>query len=135
MEDCAAANVTTALVITSGFAETGEEGRARQDRVAGIAREAGIRMVGPKLFRRDQRQERAQRVDRARCSGARRISLITQSGAYGMAAFTHSKHSAIGFAKVASPGNKADITDVDLLQVLRRGRRNKRYRHAAGILP
>jgi acetyltransferase len=44
------------------------------------------------------------------------VSLFTQSGSYGMAAFSRSKEGAIGFAKVLSAGNKADVNEVDAVR-------------------
>src|SRR3954452_14375497 len=45
--DCAAKGVHGLVVISSGFAETGEEGRRRQRRLVGLARSYGLRLVGP----------------------------------------------------------------------------------------
>ena len=117
MEDCVSAKVATALVITSGFAETGSEGEALQDRMTGIAREGGVRVVGPNCFGVLNAHTGLNASIALGLPAPGGISLITQSGAYGMAAFTHSRENAIGFAKVASPGNKADVTEVDLLSV------------------
>ena len=45
--DAAAAGTGTAIVLSSGFGETGAEGRAVQDRLVAIAKSAGMRLVGP----------------------------------------------------------------------------------------
>src|SRR3954452_12572134 len=45
--DCAAKGVHGLVVISSGFAETGEEGRRRQRQLVGLARSYGLRLVGP----------------------------------------------------------------------------------------
>ena len=47
LESCAAGGVKSAVVFSSGFAETDAEGAARQERLAEIARRTGIRIVGP----------------------------------------------------------------------------------------
>ena len=47
MLDCAAKGVHGLVVISSGFAETGEEGRQRQRRLVGLARTYGLRLIGP----------------------------------------------------------------------------------------
>jgi len=47
MEDCVQKGVKAAVIISAGFAETGEEGRKLQDEVLGIARRGGIHFVGP----------------------------------------------------------------------------------------
>ena len=118
MEDCAAAGVKTALVISSGFAETGSEGQALEQQMADVAREGGVRVVGPNCFGVINAHSGLNASIGLGIPGPGGISLITQSGAYGMAAFTRSIEDGIGFAKVASPGNKVDVNEVDFLRVL-----------------
>ncbi|MEJ7745060.1 MAG: GNAT family N-acetyltransferase [Nocardioidaceae bacterium] len=45
--DCAAKGVHGLIIISSGFAETGDDGRRRQRRLVGLARSYGLRVVGP----------------------------------------------------------------------------------------
>ncbi len=45
--DCAAKGVHGLVVISSGFAETGEEGRIRQRRLVSLSRSYGLRLIGP----------------------------------------------------------------------------------------
>lgn len=47
VEECARAGVKVVSLLADGFAEAGEEGRARQERLVRIAKEAGILLVGP----------------------------------------------------------------------------------------
>ncbi|MFB9947958.1 acetate--CoA ligase family protein [Rhizobium puerariae] len=47
LEDCASAGVKVVSVLADGFAEAGEEGRKRQERLVRLAEEAGILLVGP----------------------------------------------------------------------------------------
>ena len=47
VKDCAAKGVKAMVVISAGFAETGQEGKVMQDEVARIAKKAGIRFMGP----------------------------------------------------------------------------------------
>ena len=47
IEACVRRKVGSVILYSAGFAETGEEGRAIQDRIAAIARDAGIAMLGP----------------------------------------------------------------------------------------
>ncbi len=47
IEDCAAAGVRSAVVITAQMAEVGPEGAARQRRIVEVARKAGMRILGP----------------------------------------------------------------------------------------
>src|SRR6185295_14730614 len=45
--DCARAGVRGVVVASGGFAETGADGRAAQQRLAALVRESGMRLVGP----------------------------------------------------------------------------------------
>jgi len=45
--DCVAAGVPVAIIGSSGFAETGPDGRAAQDAIVSAARAGGMRLVGP----------------------------------------------------------------------------------------
>lgn len=47
LEECAARGVKAAVVFTAGFAETGEAGRALQNRMSDIARSSSMRILGP----------------------------------------------------------------------------------------
>jgi acyl-CoA synthetase (NDP forming) len=44
---CARRQAGSAVVFASGFAETGGEGKAKQDRISQIARESGLMLLGP----------------------------------------------------------------------------------------
>ena len=47
VREAGVAGVGVCVVMSSGFAETGEEGRARQDELVRVARQSGVRLVGP----------------------------------------------------------------------------------------
>jgi acyl-CoA synthetase (NDP forming) len=47
IEECAAAGVRDVVVISAGFAEASEDGRVAQRRITDLARQSGMRMVGP----------------------------------------------------------------------------------------
>ena len=66
--DCAAKGVHGLVVISSGFAETGEEGRQRQRRLVGLSRSYGLRLIGPNCLGHHQHRPRrlAQRLARRR---------------------------------------------------------------------
>jgi acetate---CoA ligase (ADP-forming) len=118
--DCGAAGVRVAVVISGGFAETGAAGAELQREAARVAIECGVRVLGPNCFG----------VINTTCglNGSLSIglpkrggvSLVTQSGAYGMAAYSRSTDDGVGFAKIVALGNKMDIDEVELLEFLGR---------------
>lgn len=118
--DCARAGVPAALILSGGFKETGSAGAAIEAEVLRAARAGsdsrGVRLIGPNCFglidvHRGLNASLAMGLPRA---GG--VSLFTQSGSYGMAAFSRSQDGAIGFAKVLAAGNKADVSEVDAIR-------------------
>ena len=86
--ECGASGVPVAVVISGGFAETGPRGVELQREVAedsGCTWSADSR---PELLWRHQHRVGLQRFPIHRLARARGISLLTQSGAYGMAAYS-----------------------------------------------
>jgi acetate---CoA ligase (ADP-forming) len=45
--DCGKAGVGAAMILASGFGESGAEGHARQERLAAVAKASGVRVLGP----------------------------------------------------------------------------------------
>lgn len=118
IEDCAAAGVTAAVIVTGGFAETGPAGRELQERIAATARSANVRLIGPNCFGVINVHARLNASLGMGLPEAGGVSLFTQSGAYGMAAFSRSKEGDVGFAKVIAPGNKVDLDETEIVDYL-----------------
>ncbi|HYE34318.1 acetate--CoA ligase family protein [Methylocaldum sp.] len=118
LADCAKAGIRAAIVVSGGFAEAGEDGQRLQASMLESARTHGIRLIGPNCFGAVNTSfglNASIGVGMPRKGG---ISLFTQSGAYGMAAFARSEMTRCGFAKIVSVGNKADVNEADILAYL-----------------
>jgi acetyltransferase len=118
IEDCVAAHVTAAVIVTGGFAESGAAGKTLQDRIAATARGGGVRLVGPNCFGVINVHAGLNASLGLGLPEPGGVSLFTQSGAYGMAAFSRSKEGGVGFAKVIAPGNKADLDETEVVAYL-----------------
>jgi acyl-CoA synthetase (NDP forming) len=114
------AGVRAVVVLSAGFAETGPDGAKLQDEAVAAARAGGVRLVGPNCF---GIQNASLPLNASIAAGAPRagggVSIVTQSGSYGMAVHTLGQDEALRVAKVYAAGNKADITDAELLAYLR----------------
>ena len=119
IEECVAADVATAVIISGGFAEIGEKGIELEKSVLEIANKGQLRLLGPNCFGVINTHIGLNASLGLGLPVKGSVSLITQSGAYGMAAFTRSKLGEVGFAKVIAPGNKIDINEIELLSFLR----------------
>lgn len=118
--DCARAGVPVALILSGGFKETGSAGAAIEAEVlraaCGGASSGGVRIIGPNCFGLIDVQRGLNASLAMGLPSAGGVSLFTQSGSYGMAAFSRSQDGAIGFAKVLAAGNKADVSEVDAIR-------------------
>lgn len=114
MQECATAKTPAAAVISAGFKESGPEGGALERQVAGIARDAGVRLLGPNCL---GLMIPASRLN-ASFAGAMvpqgRIAVVTQSGALGTAILDWARARG-GLAGFVSLGNRADLTETDLI--------------------
>jgi len=119
MTDCGEKGLKGAVVITGGFAEVGDEGAQLQKELQDISERYGIRTLGPNCFGL-YNCNIGLNVSLALGSPERggRISLITQSGAYGMAIYTFALDHSMKFAKIIAPGNKSDLQDYELVGAL-----------------
>ena len=116
IEDCARARVPVAVIVTGGFGETGPAGAAVEADVVRVARAGGVRLIGPNCFGLINVPRSLNASMAMGLPAAGGVSLFTQSGSYGMAAFSRSQEGAIGFAKVLAAGNKSDISEVDAVR-------------------
>jgi acetyl coenzyme A synthetase (ADP forming)-like protein len=117
IDECARAGVRGAVVISSGFAETGADGRAVQDRILARARGAGMRLVGPNCMGVLDTRVGAP-LDATFAPSwppAGNVAMVSQSGALGIAMLDRAAALGLGLSSFVSVGNKADVSSNDLL--------------------
>ncbi len=116
--DCAAKGVHGLVVISSGFAETGEEGRHRQRRLVGLSRSYGLRLIGPNalgIINTDP--DVSLNASLSTLMPPRgRAGFFCQSGALGSAILEKVNNRGLGLSTFVSAGNRADVSGNDLLQ-------------------
>ena len=120
LEEAAGKGVTGAVVITAGFKEIGGQGAELEKQIQAIASRHGIRLVGPNCLGVINTDEGV----RMNASFARKmprpgnIGFISQSGALCTSVLDYAEGRKIGFSKFVSFGNKADVSEIDLLRYL-----------------
>ena len=116
--DCAAIGVRALLVISAGFAETGDDGRRRQQDLVAVCRSAGMRLIGPNcLGVLNTAPEVCLNATFApRQAPAGRVGLLSQSGGVGIAIIEAAQRLGLGLSSFVSVGNKADLSSNDLLE-------------------
>ncbi|HVS01660.1 MAG TPA: GNAT family N-acetyltransferase [Thermoanaerobaculia bacterium] len=118
VEECAQVGVRGLVVITAGFAETGEPGRQLQDELLAAVRGHGMRMVGPNCLgmMHTDPEVRLNASFAPQMPPFGSVALCSQSGALGIAIIALARRLGLGLSSFVSVGNKADISGNDLLE-------------------
>ncbi|MBZ5552318.1 MAG: GNAT family N-acetyltransferase [Acidobacteriia bacterium] len=117
-EESIRAGAKALLVITSGFAESGPEGAAQQQRLVDLVRSSGARLVGPNcLGLMNTHPEVSLNASLAPSMPPRgRIGFYSHSAAMGLVILNYAAERGLGFSIFVSAGNRADVSGNDLLQ-------------------
>ena len=125
LEEAAHSGVRAVTVITAGFAETGQVGAAAETELLSMAREYGMRIVGPNclgLVNTDP-EVRMNATFAGLDPLPGRLALISQSGAVGIALAEQASAAGVGLSSFISVGNKLDVSSNDLLCFFERDER------------
>ncbi len=119
LEQCAAAGVKNAVVISSGFAEEGGNSAAMQDAIVALAKKTGMRISGPNA---EGFYSEVQRVAATfsptvdvkpgpppPVATKRRIGIVAQSGGIGFAIYHRARALGVALSYVVSAGNESDL--------------------------
>ncbi len=116
VDECAERGVKALVVITAGFAEIDESGRALQSQLLQRVRGHGIRMVGPNCMGLLNTAVKLNASFSPVFPPPGGIAMSSQSGALGLAILSLAAHRQIGVSTFVSVGNKADVSGNDLLE-------------------
>ncbi|OKK01242.1 acetate--CoA ligase family protein [Amycolatopsis sp. CB00013] len=113
LEEAGRKGVAGAILIPSGFGETGNI--ELQDQVVAIAREHGVRILGPNIYGYYYTPENLSATFCTPYDVKGGVALSSQSGGIGMAILGFSRSAKMGVSSIVGVGNKADIDEDDLL--------------------
>ena len=125
IEGCGQKKIPMAIVISAGFKEAGKDGAAIEREVLETAHANNIRVLGPNCLGLINTGSRLNASFSREMPSPGHIGFFSQSGALGTAILDWAIGEKIGFSKFISLGNKVDISEIDLLQVLGSGNRAK----------
>ena len=117
MKECGEKGIPSVVVITAGFREAGQEGLERERELMQIAKQYGIRVIGPNCLGVIDTFTPLNASFAAGTPPQGPINFMSQSGALGTAVLDWSLAGELGFSKFVSLGNKADVSEIDLLQM------------------
>ncbi len=115
---CASFGVRALCVLTAGFAETGEEGKALQEELLNVCRASGMRVVGPNCMGIVNSSSGTRMLGTFAPvePPAGNVAMSSQSGALGLVLMAQAGQLGLGVSSFISIGNKADVSGNDLLQ-------------------
>ncbi|MEV4890769.1 acetate--CoA ligase family protein [Nonomuraea sp. NPDC055795] len=113
LEETGKKGVAGAIMIPSGFAETGNLDGQRE--IVEIARRHGVRMLGPNIYGYYYTPENLCATFCTPYDVKGSVALTSQSGGIGMAILGFSRTTKMGVSAIVGVGNKADVDEDDLL--------------------
>jgi len=119
---CADKGVKAAVVFTAGFAEVGPDGQAQQQEIGHLARQSGMRILGPNclglVYFRNAVMASFTDIADMEVGPPGSLGFVTQSGAYGEKTFIQAAQDGVGFSTFISVGNEADLQFSDFISYL-----------------
>ncbi len=115
-EECGQAGVRGLVVITAGFKEVGKEGLKQEQELISICKRYGMRMLGPNCVGLMDTHTPVNASFAEGFPNRGNISFISQSGAMLVSILDWSFEMGMGFSRFISAGNKADLTEIDLIE-------------------
>lgn len=120
MEDIGKKKIKGAIVVSAGFKEVDENGANLEKEVGLIGKDYGIRIIGPNCLGIMSLSQKSMMNATFLKITPRygNIALVSQSGAICAATVEDAIAQNIGFSKVISMGNKVDMDENDILELL-----------------
>lgn len=114
IRDCGDKNVDTAVVISAGFSETGND--ALQSEIEYVAEDNDVKILGPNVLGLINTENSMNASFASKMPEKGDISFMSQSGAFCTAMLDYSRTENIGFHNFVSLGNEMMIDETDMLE-------------------
>lgn len=122
IEECGKSGVKGMVMISGGFKELNGEGAYLERQSIEIAQKYGIRIIGPNCVGILSIESRFDTFFQPRYAMSRpeagNISVLTQSGTFGLSILECFTEDHLGVSKFISYGNKSDVDELDMLRYL-----------------
>lgn len=117
LEQCGQKGIKSVIIISAGYKEVGEAGLKREQQLIEIARKYDMSFIGPNCLGviNTFPETRLDASFAREMPQSGNIGFLSQSGALCTAVLDYASAKHIGFSKFISFGNKADISEIDLL--------------------
>ena len=121
--ECAENGITAAVVFASGFSETGEEGLKEQQLISDLAKEHGIRIIGPNCVGLVNTTNGlvatfSPGLTNVPLNDKREVGFVTQSGAFGVLTYIAAAQKGLSFNYFVSVGNEMETEFSDVVEYM-----------------
>ena len=118
VEECVAAGVRAAVIISAGFRETGRPGAELEERLLLRARAGGMRLIGPNCLGVMNPLTGLNATFAAQMARPGSVGFVSQSGALLTAVLDWAEREALGFSAIVSLGSMLDVGWGDVIYYL-----------------
>lgn len=118
LAECGKKKIKGVIIISAGFKEIGEAGAKREEEIKRIAKKHKIDLIGPNCLGIINPHVNLNASFAKGMPEIGKVGLISQSGAMAVAIMDWAYQSKIGFSKIISIGNKAGLSEIDLMKYL-----------------
>jgi acetyltransferase len=115
---CGRRGIRHAIVVSGGFGETGPEGQERESALVAAAAEYQMRIIGPNCIGIIDTHTPVNTTFVVGMPQAGDIGFISQSGAMCAVVIDWARGAGVGFSRIASLGNQADVNETEMLAAL-----------------
>jgi acetyl coenzyme A synthetase (ADP forming)-like protein len=116
LKECAEAGVKTAIIIAGGFGETGEEGKNLEGEMLQIAKNSGMRLVGPNTMGMYSSTANLSLLMPPIPLRPGNIAFLSESGNLGTTMMQSAIVNGLGFSRYVSVGNQADLKIYEFME-------------------
>ena len=117
-DQCGRRGIRHVIVVSGGFSETGPEGRAREEALVDMARQYGMRIIGPNCIGTIDSHTPLDTTFVLGLPQSGDIGFVSQSGALCAAVLVWAQETGVGFSRMASLGNQADVSETEILTAM-----------------
>ncbi|MCS7141434.1 MAG: bifunctional acetate--CoA ligase family protein/GNAT family N-acetyltransferase [Candidatus Nitrosocaldus sp.] len=118
VEQCGRAGIRNLIIISAGFREVGDEGRALEAKILDVRDRYGLNIVGPNCLGIIRPSSNLNATFLSRVPKPGSVALISQSGALGAAIIDWAVNESIGLSAFVSVGSMLDVDFGDLIEYL-----------------
>ncbi|MBN1430258.1 MAG: acetate--CoA ligase family protein [Anaerolineae bacterium] len=118
LENCGKRGIRSVIVTSGGFRETGPDGAEREDALRRIAAQYQIRVIGPNCIGTIDAHTPLNTTFVIGMPRPGEIAFVSQSGAVAAAVIDWARGSGVGFSRIVSLGNQADVTESQMIEAI-----------------